>query len=690
MIADWRGAVRLLRQRTHQFLSDRWLIVLAALVALYDLYWSYLSVERYSSLNAYVYDLGVNMERLYALAHPEQFPIPVYLAMAAAQPVGLILAPLSLADSYPLLLVVQTIALGAGGILVYLIAAHQLGSPRVAFLLGVSYLAYFPLAGVNWFDFHFQAFFIPLFLLGVALFQRDRRTWGGIVLLLGGAATFPYEGMVLLFGLTLVAPVVWRGWGRGTPTERRTARFGLVLGIAAVAILLEQYLLLAFFEGAQFLPHLIRTGAASTTIGGAGLVLLLILAPLLFLPLLSPRWAFMLVPFLALEVQSGCSCFFYPELFHLQYSALFLPFVFLGTIEGVGRIQRWGKEHRAPEERASHRAASLPRIRRHGALAASLAVVTATLVFATVFQPYGPFNASTPEAFPVAAVTHGNLSEFEQLQTLLGLLPASASGVLVQNDMPEAYPRPLAGGEPILDASVVPWKNATVYDATHDRFPIASSPGYPSSVSIDSAVDNPWTGSFGEVSPSTNVSMFDFARSLYESGRYGILGEASGMMALQRGYVGPVQYYRPYQQSFPASELFAEGGVHPPSGSPISATNVTDHAVWFGPYTFLSPGRYSIQYTLRSTDLSPSNELALSVNAEDAAVHLGVPIGITGASFPRAGAWTVFTTTLYVNDTYTLVEFTGFASQWEGTIAVQSVRVSQLAPGSTLFSAGPP
>ncbi|MGC8970475.1 MAG: DUF2079 domain-containing protein, partial [Conexivisphaera sp.] len=300
--------------------------LLAAAYATYTAVWSYISLLRLFSLNAFVLDLGVNMQFAWD-AVLRATPGSV-LRDLALKGIVYAVAPVFLTGSYPAVLIFQSAFIGLGALPLFGIARHYLRDDAPSLLVAASYLIYFPLAGVNWFDFHYQALFPTLFLLGYYFYLRGRRIPAFASMALSGLTHYPYTVFPLMFSMMLLL-------GRN---RRRDAPLAVPLLAFTIAI----FALNVALSGVW--------GASLGTIGGASgqpaalaqqdaLTLLLILLPLLMLPLLS-RWAIFLLPYVALILTSDYPFYRSPLLFMYQYPALFVAFVFLGAIEGIALLGR--------------------------------------------------------------------------------------------------------------------------------------------------------------------------------------------------------------------------------------------------------------------------------------------------------------------------------------------------------------
>ncbi|WP_048816761.1 DUF2079 domain-containing protein [Caldisphaera lagunensis] len=139
-------------------------IILILSFVIYVISWSYIALMRYYSLNANVGDLGIVLQSTYDFMHSNFLGILNYLGSEGA----LIFFIPFLKFLYPIrsqaLIVFQTIFLALAVFPLYGIAKHFLKSDLSSLFISLSWLIYFPLAGINWFDVHRQALFPTLFI----------------------------------------------------------------------------------------------------------------------------------------------------------------------------------------------------------------------------------------------------------------------------------------------------------------------------------------------------------------------------------------------------------------------------------------------------------------------------------------------------------------------------------------------
>ncbi|MGC8696590.1 MAG: DUF2079 domain-containing protein, partial [Conexivisphaera sp.] len=283
--------------------------ILASAYVAYVAVWSYISLMRLFSLNAFIFDLGVNMQFAWdAVLHATLGSV---LRTLAYKGIVYVVAPVFLTGSYPVVLIFQSAFIGLAVFPLYGIARHYLRSEVPALLIATSYLIYFPLAGVNWYDAHYQAFFPTLFILGYYFYVKGRALPSVISMALSGITHYPYTVFPLMFALMLLV-------GRN---RRRDLRVSVPLLVFASFIFVLNFALSG------------TTGATAGTVGGFSLsyaevpadlyTAILILLPLLFLPLFS-RWSAFLLPYVALLALTSYPTFRYPAVFLFQYPALFV------------------------------------------------------------------------------------------------------------------------------------------------------------------------------------------------------------------------------------------------------------------------------------------------------------------------------------------------------------------------------
>jgi len=580
---------------------------LVSMFAAYTTAWSYISMLRVYSLNASIFDLGINMQFAWDAAY--RFTVGSFIHNFAYKGIVYAVLPVFLTGNYAAVLIFQSAFLGFGVFPIYGISRHYMKNSLAPLLISASYLMYFPLAGINWFDFHYQALFPTLFLLGYYFYLNKRESVAFIFMALSATTHYPYAVFPLMFALLLLAG--------------KNRRRDLKLSISLLA-----------FTLAIFALNFILNGAAGATLGAVGgaqgnpstlvnaYTLFIILLPLLFLPLMS-KWVLFLVPYTALIFVSGYVYFRFPFVFMFQYSALFVPFVFLGTIEGISRFKRRSKT------------------------VSALLFVT-VIVFASAYEPYSPLNSSSSVNYSLLgygfnSIINTNWIRYNGLVKTLSMIPPNST-VIVQNNMPEIY---------ILH------ENLTVYDSLF----VGSQQVNGASVEV--------------VDPYALWFFPNYFNELWSTGNYGLASEADGIVMIERNYSAQPEYFSPLTMNYPSNQLAITGSAHLSDGA-IEASNVSNSKLWFGPWTSIVPGLYKVTFLLKGVNLSNESKVELLVTANDWGTVLGSKT-INGTQFGEG--WTPITLNFYVNNIYQQVEFIGYADNISGTLLMKNVSLTQVGPG---------
>jgi uncharacterized membrane protein len=175
-LEEWFSRKTLRRDRSE------WAVILA--VTCYTVIFSYFTIVRYAAFNAYAWDLGIFNQSFYTTLHSgmlffstiEQFICPSGIFFATHfSPILYIVLPFYAVTSSPqALLVFQTTILALGAIPLYFFAKHSLNNRAIAVVFSLSYLLYPLMQGVNWFDFHVQAF-LPLFFFCTMYYLAEEK-----------------------------------------------------------------------------------------------------------------------------------------------------------------------------------------------------------------------------------------------------------------------------------------------------------------------------------------------------------------------------------------------------------------------------------------------------------------------------------------------------------------------------------
>lgn len=169
--------------RIEEWLNNKFLhrdiseLVVYLAVFCYTLIFSYFTIAKFNSFSTYAWDLGIFDQSLWTTLHSGKFlfnTVEMFISQPGTplygsffvihfSPILFLVLPFYWLNSSPqTLLVFQSFILGVAAVPLYLFAKNTLNNRVTAVVFSLAYLLYPPLQGVNWFDFHVQAF-LPLF-----------------------------------------------------------------------------------------------------------------------------------------------------------------------------------------------------------------------------------------------------------------------------------------------------------------------------------------------------------------------------------------------------------------------------------------------------------------------------------------------------------------------------------------------
>lgn len=341
---------------------DRWV---AVFVLAYTLIFGALSIFSFLSFSIAGFDLGIFDQVVWNSLRGRLFentilPDAPLLIGQRFSPILLVFVPLYAVWSSPIvLLAAQTVALSVSAFPIYWVARQRIGR-MLGLIVVIAFLLYPALQYVNLFEFHEVSLSVPL--LAFAMFFLLRRRYVPLLVCLGLSLLVKEEisFVVIMFGVYI-----------GIIQRERWLGLGLTLLGTVWAIFLLQFLL-PFFRGSEgyyYFSHGALGGAVdrygylgtslfeilSTLITRPQLVLqhvliqpkfefvFLLLAPLAFIPLISPEILLLALPTLAISLLSDLDLI-YSIKYH--YTAPLLPFLFFATVVGIERILNWRKSAR--------------------------------------------------------------------------------------------------------------------------------------------------------------------------------------------------------------------------------------------------------------------------------------------------------------------------------------------------------
>lgn len=650
---------------------------------MYFLYWSNITLERFYSLNATVYDLGSSMEVMW-LIYNAHWTVNSFLYTFFIQGGKFILLPLVIPQSFQVLLIAQTFYIGAAVFAIYGISMHFVRRQIPSILISFSYLIFFVSSGLNWFDFHFQVLFIPLFLFAYYCYIKRRFGISMVLFILSGLVRFPLIIFPSLFSLFVFAEQFYNFKFKKRDYSPKLIRFATVLLSLGILCLAASYYSITFSGTGTVVNHLPINNSSFfdvhtlfNNLDNKIFTLLLLFAPVIGFPLMSRKWFLFLLPSIYLILFSPFYIWTYPYLFQLQYTAPLIPFLFLGTIDTLASLTHPSEVIQINEVEHISGWRAIDKRKEIKPLKITALIFILITLFGSVYLPYGPMNGHVAMNYGLSAHTDVNWTRYDDLESMIKLIPRNDARVIVQGNIPQAFPRPVLNN-PANPNLLVAGFNVP------QNFTIQDQKGKWISVAPDYVLADPYNNWLYTSLGPYNFSMYNIVHELYASKGYGILAEASGMILLKKNFNGPEEYYIPFSGNYPAS-TFSSFGPSSRLENGIIVVNSNPYYAWYGPDVPISPGKYVVNYEMKVTNNSRDNSMDLNV-VSDANGNI-INHYITGNNFTAVNHWTNISTTIYVNNTYASLQFRGIDTHWIGTIYFRGVTVDEISPPSTVFMA---
>lgn len=509
--------------------------------------YSYIAIMKYMAMNAGVYDLGVSSQLLYYVFHES-----VRYSLTHITFNKLIYLPLSVIYLiYPhpqTVLVIQAFVVSLGAYPVYLIANLKLKDRGSAFMIGMTYLLFYPLYGPLWFDFHFMALFPTPFLFSFYFYLKGEKKKTVAFALIASVTDLLAPVIIGMFGLYALI--------HDRPFTKRIdikgAGFLIILSSALIFIAANLYI------GPQYAVSFANNSVFSSTFAFThtsrtyeATYFLWIMLPVLFICILAPDLLFLIIPFAALVFAN--SYFPFVDTMFYQYTALVSAQIFLAFIFG---IERFGKK-----------------MGKHGITVKRLAaaVLIFNILLAMMFTPLGNSVTNNLDNQHLEYALTGNRGNYETIDEITyhqydsGVLKMASfvplySSIVIQDNMPQLT----SGYHWVLP----------------DFIKELNNPQF--------AITDPYSPAFYNTyfTLNTNHTMLNEINRIFIPDKYGIVAEDYGEILLENGYRGNVRQFIPLEYS--AGPCYYKSGI-------IGATDSNTTIGFNAP--FIAPGEYLVEFS---------------------------------------------------------------------------------------------
>lgn len=629
-------------------------VVLGIIVAAYIVSMTYLSFLKYYTFHATFFDLGINNEVLWLLAHGG---VANYYAshfnliypIQYEKPIIFLITPLYYLYPKPeFLLFLQTFFLGITVFPVYIASKKLVGSRLISGVVASSFLGFFPVASANLFDFHFMSFFPFFYSLMVMFWSLGKRK----LMILSALLTATVDPMTLLLALFfLLFTILTEFLKSDDPLFRVVFQRNLLVlaSMMFLSILIFLYHLVGtlYTAGATISPN---SDVIFFNINAKLTLFIFLFGFFSFLPLLEPVTIFLIAPYAGYVLLSTNSANY--AIFGLMYPLLSVGPLLTGTILFMSKLKNPDPHYQIEYEDSEKPARRRRKIReayKKPVNKATIALVVIMLSFTIVYFPLSPVNQYVQGGYfngnhSLSGITYIS-NDVRTLHQFIGLIPSNAS-VLTQNDIPQ-----LSGREYVATMGAYEQYEQNL---TYDYILFDYNFSY-------------FTNTVGD------ISMINGALA---SGYYGILAEAPGALLLERNYHSNPKIFVPYSYNFSVNTFYM--GDHAITHENILTDNYSGGYMWYGPYVTLYPGTYNFTFYLSSDNVTNSSFQAITLDINSGPIFYSEK-NISMSSFTTNNTIVAFTLTAAFSTITQSVEFRGIAYNGNAHLSLYSVNVTQLS-----------
>ena len=655
---------RFLGSLTERIEKDGDKLIFVPIIIYITIFSAYTCYQHYV-FKTYAWDLGILTQSLWTtlnsgkilystLEVPYGNPSGNFIGVHFSPILFLLLPIYRLFQSPQTLLVFQSFILAIAALPLYWLARDKLDSKLYGIAFATAYLLNPALHGVNTFDFHLEIF-TPAFLLFAFYYLEKGKWFKALPFIILELMTLEFAP-ILVFFLGLYFLLKHMREYRSAEKSRVAWAKRLIVPTAIMLIsILSLYL--AFYTIATVNP--LKIGGPYRTWGYWGnnvsevvsnivrnptdaiivlltpieksYFLIFLFSSVLLLPILAPPELMMAVPWLLASLFTDYQPYYSPV---YQYTVLALGQLYIAAIFGFKKLF---SSKNQKEDKRSSRSKTI----------ALLLIVNAFLFLA--ISPLGIPAFTARSLRPYSISTEAGLHHVNELNRILDLVPPDASIATIQDIFPHVCQR--------LHAYFLKW-------------PLDYKVEY---ILID--VKSP-TFTWNVQGDAPDI----ITVRLLKNKTYGILASSDGILLLQRGYVGPLEYFTPQIDVFNYNQLISTSGKlewdYASTSGKIIASNPIGlpGIVWFGPYKYLVPGKYQAIFRLRTSN--ETCQFLLEVTSKQGSNEILQRI-VNGTEFRSMGNWQDFLV-YFKLDEITNLEFRGASLSNSSQFALDYVRVEQL------------
>lgn len=646
--------------------------IVLIMVLAYSVVFSYYSIMKHYSFRTGAWDLGILVQSISTATKGELFTnnVELYYSPTGSHfgvhysPILFVVVPFFyFMQKVETVLIIQSIILALGAIPLYLISKDCLEDRLSALLLSIAYLMNPSLHGINWYDFHTQAFF-PFFILSATYFLKKRKFLLYILFIIIALTTMEQAAYVI----TLY--VIYSGWEvkkdlKELFSSRRPQLAPFIPFITFLIVLMwilisssiihsinpnppqelkaiGNYKILEIDAIADIplkaiMNPLLTLNAIRFDLTSKLFYIILTLAPSCFLAFLSPIALLPSFLWFTLSILSN-----WPPYYQLgfQYSAFTLPFVSIATIEAIQNLPSSINEKSL--KKVFTRISILSLI-----IGLILSIFASPLSFIQMpgdFRYFRDYGISYPSSLD------------KKVMEVLKAIPKDS--VIITT--PTVFPHIST----YTNAYVMPPENSPSTRLFEGNL------RYLQSINYDYIFFNYYW--------DKKEASFTYNSFIKGENKYGLFVKGPGLELYKREYNGSPTLV---DIRFAHNELFLGDAIvvdDPSSESgkviKLKASPRTGRYAWYGPYITLTPGDYTVNFRIKVDNLPNGKVVKLNIwsNALRSSV---ASYNVYDKDFSKPFIWHTFSIVFTITERTAEVEFRGLEVASDVTIWLDYVEV---------------
>jgi uncharacterized membrane protein len=585
---------------------------------LFTILFSFYSILKAYTINAYGWDLGLYSQAFYSAIHGKLLFTTLvggsYLSEHFAPFMFLLVPFFYIYPSPYTLLVIQSIFLSFASVPLYYLSVNifsrfrdkypeKIKNPELySFIVAMAFLLSPLTESPVYFDFHLMIFLPFFYFMSIYFYLRKKQAWNVLFLIL---IVSLHSSFVFIVAMTLLMEIlISRYYHNESPREVKNKTALFIIGLF---ILLVYYSIAGYLKGNiannQNVVLFVTGESGVTSKSILGLVVTLIYNPHTFLGFLLSNYkikvlflvlAFMAVdfafyefpigllpalPYLVYAMTSSYIPYYFPG---YQYSMMFIPIVFVAGVFGISRMM----EHSSsPGKKGKHAYRNMKNT--------FIAIAAFAIASFIVISPISPLSLEPAAIHSILNDSGGYRAEQNQfIYSIRDNIDMNSSLVTGNNIFPLFYKD--------MNATAFPYGNISNSNQ-HFKYLIAN-----------------FNDSQTYIKNGYNISLASLATNYVNNQSYGILAEGYGIIALEFHYTGKPILYKPFNVSYLSSEFVENnnsiyGPVPNNNMSNLQILENTGSDIYTGNSTYLLPGNYSVSLILKDGYKIPTNGFNISV-----------------------------------------------------------------------------